>query len=918
MTQFFTIYSIFFLATAFLSFFVAFLAWQRKLLNGAKELTWLMSSAGFWAFWLIMETAAITVPDKIFWSKLGYFGAVTTPVLYLIFVFRFTGKVKYISTKSILSLFVIPAIVLLLALTNEQHGLIWSGYSPISPQTNLMEYYHGSGFYIGYMAYNYLLFLVATIYLFHFILRQSSTFRFQGWIILTAGLFPWSASVLYLTKSNPFPGVDLTPVSIILSGVLLVYGILYIRFLDLIPVARETLVETLPDGILALDAQNRIQDINLAALLFLGIREKRVIGCSAEDSGAITADLLSAAISEESFEQFEINLNNEPRIFSIIKQSIRNQPGSRLVIIRDMTDQVKRQKEIGIVQERYLHIFNMIRLMADNMSDMLWAKDLDKNFIFANKSVCENLLLAEDTEEPIGKTHLFFAERERKKYPGRRDWYTFGELCQDSDEVIIESGKAEHFDEFGHVCGKFLYLDVRKAPIFDPNGVMIGVVGSARDVTAQKKSVAEIYKRDRLLDAISKATAMLVQGEDLEQSINGALEIIGVATEVNRVYIFRNYSRQGYRLPLMSQRYEWTDGSVEPLINQHELQDVPYETACPRWFETLSKGNVIVGNVREFPEPEKSTLRNQGIRSILITPVFINKNFWGFIGFDDCEIERNWTSTEERLLAAAANTIGAAYLRKKNQDELVAAKEKAEESDRLKSAFLANMSHEIRTPMNAILGFAGLMKEPSLANEERHEYVEIIEKSGRLMLNIINDIISISKVESGQMEVVVSDTNINVEMEKIYATYLSEAMQKGLQLSYHNSLPQSEAIIRTDKIKLQAILKNLLKNALKFTSTGNIEFGYTVVEQGVAEAYRPVSLLQFFVKDTGLGIPREQQEFIFERFRQGSESLSRTFEGTGLGLTISKAFVEMLGGKMWLESTEGSGTVFYFTVPCKR
>ena len=253
--------------------------------------------------------------------------------------------------------------------------------------------------------------------------------------------------------------------------------------------------------------------------------------------------------------------------------------------------------------------------------------------------------------------------------------------------------------------------------------------------------------------------------------------------------------------------------------------------------------------------------------------------------------------------------------RKNVEKELIKAKENAEKSDHLKTAFLANMSHEIRTPMNGILGFTELLKEPMLTGEEQQEYISIIEKSGTRMLNIINDIISISKIESGQMEITVSRINLNKLIENICALFRAEANNKNLKLEFSDRLDEHEAIINTDKHKVSAILSNIINNALKFTEKGSIEIGYR----------RKKDFLEFFVRDTGIGVRREQEEVIFERFRQGSESLIRNYEGAGLGLSISKGYVVMLGGKIWVESNLdmmsankepfNSGSTFFFTIP---
>ncbi len=239
--------------------------------------------------------------------------------------------------------------------------------------------------------------------------------------------------------------------------------------------------------------------------------------------------------------------------------------------------------------------------------------------------------------------------------------------------------------------------------------------------------------------------------------------------------------------------------------------------------------------------------------------------------------------------------------------DLVVAKEKAEESDRLKSAFLANMSHEIRTPMNGILGFAEILQDPEISGEQQQEYLQIIQKSGYRMLNIINDIIDISKIESGLMKANFKESNINEQIEYIYTFFKPEVEAKGLKFSFKMTLTAREAHLVTDREKLYAILTNLVKNAVKFTAEGSIEFGYSFIHD-------PDSLL-FYVKDTGIGIPKERQHAIFERFVQADISDKMAKQGAGLGLAISKSFVEMLGGKIWVESEVGVGSTFYFTVP---
>lgn len=301
----------------------------------------------------------------------------------------------------------------------------------------------------------------------------------------------------------------------------------------------------------------------------------------------------------------------------------------------------------------------------------------------------------------------------------------------------------------------------------------------------------------------------------------------------------------------------------------------------------------------EFIKSE--TLRNGSILNYQIK--FLKNNEIGVCYFSGELIQINEKS---HILSIAFDVSE----RQKYENELKKAKEKAEDSDRLKSAFLANMSHEVRTPLNVIIGFSDLLHDEKLDNKTRNEYIDMVTSNSHSLLNLINDIIDISKIEAGQLRISETSCNLNNLLAQLKQWIDKDKFVKGkakLEIKLSTSLSENESYILIDDGRFKQVMINLLSNALKFTHEGSIEFGYIVSGNE----------LQFFVKDTGIGISNNNIEKVFERFKQADDSTSRQYGGTGLGLAITKAIVKLMGGEITLKSEINKGSVFSFVLPYK-
>jgi len=312
-----------------------------------------------------------------------------------------------------------------------------------------------------------------------------------------------------------------------------------------------------------------------------------------------------------------------------------------------------------------------------------------------------------------------------------------------------------------------------------------------------------------------------------------------------------------------------------------ELNAWPNLEDRKRWADELKKS----GSVRSLELPFR--IKNQEIREFLVSSDIIELNK------ELCTINFYLDITD----------------RKHFESELIKAKEKAEESDQLKTSFLQNMSHEIRTPLNAISGFAGLLNKPDLSEEKRKNFVSIIQNSTNQLLSIITDILSISAIETKQEKLNIEKININSIMLDLLTIFKNQASNQNISLFTKHNLNDVQAEIYSDRTKLTQILSNLLTNALKFTHKGYIEYGYEIVKTEYA------LFLQFYVKDSGIGITKPNQSKIFERFRQADISIGQNYGGTGLGLSITYNIIQEHKGLIEISSKQGHGTLVDICLP---
>jgi len=420
-------------------------------------------------------------------------------------------------------------------------------------------------------------------------------------------------------------------------------------------------------------------------------------------------------------------------------------------------------------------------------------------------------------------------------------------------------------------------------------------------------SVKEREQQAKVLNAINAMATALLSAEDdevFEASLPEGMKLMAECMDLDRIYIWQSSQTENNHCFILT--YEWLeeDGHVG---NPVRVGQVFSYSDAPVWMDMFLQDKHVCGPVSSMPEKERAILEHSGVKSVLAVPVHLHGQFWGFVSFDNCRYDCTHTDDDISILRSGSLIIASAINRHIMDLDLKHTAEQAKAASRSKSEFLANMSHEIRTPMNSIIGFSELALDHDIAPKIRDYITNILENS-EWLLQIINDILDISKIESGKMELECIPFDLGEMFAACRTLILPSATEKGLILHFYAE-PSVGKRLLGDPVKLRQVLVNLLSNAVKFTKHGMIK-----VQSNVTNVSEYSVTVSFEVKDSGIGISEEQIKRIFDPFTQAETGTTRKYGGSGLGLPITKSIIEMMGGALSVDSTPGIGSKFSFEV----
>ncbi len=875
----FTPYAIPEAISAAILIWLVIVTWRRRSAPGALPFIVILLAAAIYSLSYMVELGSTDLSTAIFWNNVAWLGSVLLPAAWFAFALQYTGHSRWLTRRMVVLLAIVPLVTLLLVWTNTMYGLISSNNSLDStvPFSALVST-PGAWFWV-FLVYAYTLFLLGALVIGLFIrtlMRSTSIYRGQVIALLIAVIAPWIGNALSLFGPRPLSLFDPTPLAFTVSGLAVAWSLFHYRMLDLAPVARNTVIESMSDAVMVVDQHNRIIDLNPAAQRLLGRPLAELIGQPAAQVAAAWPEQVEHFRgATEAHEEIVLTVDGIPRSFDLRLSPLSDRRGSltgRLIVLRDITERKQamealeraKQEQAASARENarlYLEANSQrqyFEALMNNSPIAVVSADLDDKIVACN-SAFEQLFGYTQAEivgcnvDEVVSSPEYYAEATSYSTRAR------------SGEVIRSTTRRRRKD------GTLVDVEVLGVPVL-VEGRKVGIFGLYLDITERKQAEQAVRASEALKGAILE-TAL-----DAIVSINQHSRIIEFNPAAEKMF--------GYK------REEVLGRDMAKLIIPSSLREQHY-SGLAHYLQT-GEGPLIGKRV------EVTAMRADGIE------------FPVDLALADIPL--------------AGPPVFTAYIRditerKQAMEALEQARTAAEAANEAKSAFLAMMSHEIRTPMNAIIGMTSLLLDTSLSAEQR-DYAETVRSSSDALLTIINDILDFSKIEAGKLELEHQPFDLRECVESALDLVATRATEKSLDLAYllDNQVPAS---VYGDVTRLRQVLVNLLSNAVKFTEQGEVvisvearrtekkEDGRTYAQDGREFMFYE---LHFAVRDTGIGISAEGQARLFRSFSQVDASTTRRYGGTGLGLAISKRLAELMGGSMWVDSQPGAGSTFHFTL----